>query len=247
MRHWAFGTALLCLSACGQTAPSGVEATPPTAPSQALATIDTAGPNIELASTGFFVDGNGHVLTAGHAVNGCTNIYVEKENRTVRATFVARSDTADLALIKIGETLGLPAVFARSDEVGEKDMVFAANYATLGDILAHGGALSNAVVADSGSEPGETDITLVSDATYGASGAPVLSSRGLVIGVVTRRGAEDRVYAVKSDVAKAFLAAHNIAFEAVDEPQLGALQDRAARARTVSAHVLCFKGHHRPP
>ena len=141
-RCLAFGAALLCLSACGQTTiKSGAEITPPTAPTQALATVDMAGPNIELASTGFFVDDNGDVLTAAHAVDGCTNIYAEKEGQTVRATFIARSDTVDLAIVKIRETMGLPAVFAQSDEVGAKDMVFAANYSLLGDILARGGAV----------------------------------------------------------------------------------------------------------
>jgi serine protease Do len=228
------GAVLGGLAACSPT-------TTPTGPAAPLATVAPADIGVELSSTGFFVDNSGHVLTAEHSAVGCAELYVAKEGRTLKADLVGQSDAHDIALIKVRETLGLPAVFASAEAAAEHDMVFAASYEVLGRMLARGGALFNAVVAERGAHDRNDDLELVSDATYGSSGAPVLSSTGLVIGVVTHKGAENRVLASNGDVVKEFLAANHIVFEEDDRPQLSALQDRAHRAQTISAQVLCFK------
>jgi hypothetical protein len=136
---------------------------------------------------------------------------------------------------------GEPAVFARSARPRQRDLVFTAGYLNLPGILARGGALSNAVVVASERDDANADIELVSNATHGTSGAPVLSSAGLVIGVVTHKLRPDRVLATNGGNTKAFLAANNIRFEEDDRPQLAAFQDRAKRAASVSVGVTCFK------
>jgi serine protease Do len=208
---------------------------------QRLATAAVASIGLQLTATGFFVDQNGHVLTAGHAATNCVSLFVNKGKTTLSAKLVAQSLVDDLAVLKVDETLSPPAVFARNVTSAAHDMVFAAAYQTLDGILARGGALSNAVVAgDHGRDP-HADIELVSDATHGASGAPVLSSTGLVIGVITHKLQPDRVLATNADDAKRFLAANHIPLEEDDRPQLGAFQDHARRAATISVGVTCFK------
>jgi serine protease Do len=229
------GALLCCLFAC--------TGAPPASSGKTLATVAPSNIGLELSSTGFFVDNNGHLLTARHAALDCTQLYVAKEDRVLKAKLVASSQAHDLALLKTGETLGLPAVFTRSSDLAANDMVFAAGYEALQDVLAQGGALSNAVVADADPAGEDAEIELVSDATYGASGAPVLSSTGLVIGMITHLGLEGRVFATSADKIKAFIAATHVAYEEDDRPQLGTLQDRAHRAETISANVLCFKQH----
>ncbi|GGF47790.1 hypothetical protein GCM10011611_62760 [Aliidongia dinghuensis] len=189
--------------------------------------------------TGFFVDAHGHLLTANHAADGCSALYVVKEGRTFAAEIVAQSPAHDIAILKIGTTQGLPAVFARSGHPTSDTLVFTAGYQTLPAVLARGGSLFNAVVRGGGEPDGE--IELVSDATHGASGAPVLNANGLVIGIVTTRLDGQHVIATDADAAKALLAANHIAFEQDDRPQLSPLQDRAARAETISTGVTCFK------
>lgn len=206
-----------------------------------LATAFPARIGLELTATGFFVDGEGDLLTANHAANGCSQLYVAKEGRTIRAELVAQSADDDLALLKVPETLGLPAVLADADQPAANEMVFASGYEALQDVLARGGGLFNAAVASAQHEDPGGDIELVSDATYGASGAPVLNADGLVIGIITHREATDHVLATSVNRVKAFLAAQRIAFEQDDRPQLSALQDRAHRAETISANVICFK------
>ncbi len=132
----------------------------------------------EKTGTAFFVDDAGHMLTARHAAEDCSRIVVAKEGRVVAARVVALSPRVDLALIKVPQTLGLAAVFPRSLVASVNDMVFAAAYDTLPPMVAHGGTLANATVTSSfgGSEAGY--LVIDSNVTFGASGAPVLDSRG---------------------------------------------------------------------
>jgi S1-C subfamily serine protease len=227
----ALGLALWTLAACARP----VESSAP------LTTTAPAAIGVQFAGTGFFVDERGHLLTARHTVADCAQMYVVKGGRTVSAELVGQSVAGDLALLKVSETLGVPAVFARTVGVTERDMVFAASYENLQGMLSQGGVLFNAVVADGAPRDREADIVLISDATYGASGAPVLASGGQVIGMITHKVGRDRVLATNVANMKQFLAAHRVAVRQDDRPQLAALQGRASRAATISARVTCFR------
>jgi serine protease Do len=138
----------------------------------------------------------------------------------VAAHLVALSPLFDIALIKLPKTLGLAAVFPRSVTAGVNDMVFAAAYNTLPGMMAHGGTLANATVAPSfgGSEAGY--LAIDSAVTFGASGAPVLDSRGLVEGVISRRTTISRVLVAAAADAKAFLVSNGVHVEEDDRPQI---------------------------
>jgi S1-C subfamily serine protease len=193
----------------------------------------------EKSGTAFFVDELGHMLTAGHAANDCIRMIVAKEGQVVEAHVVVVSSKADLALIKVPTTLGLSAVFPRSVTAGANDLVFAAAYDKLAALMSHGGMLANATVASNNSETG--DLAIYSNVTFGASGAPVLDSRGLVQGVISRRTEADQVLAVGAAVAKTFLRAHGVAFYEDDRPQIAAAGSRANRAASISARVTCLQ------
>src|SRR5437762_306567 len=159
------------------------------------------------------------MLTARHAAEDCSRLVVAKEGRVVSARLVALAPHVDLALIKLPKTLGLAAVFPRGGRAGVNDMVFAAAYDTLPAMLTRGGILANAtVVSGLGGDPG--NLVIDSDVTFGASGAPVLDSRGLVEGVVSRRATVNRVVAVGAAETKAFLAGNGIRFDQDDRPQI---------------------------
>jgi S1-C subfamily serine protease len=195
----------------------------------------------EKTGTGFFVDDTGNMLTARHAVEGCTRIVVAKEGRAVAARVVALAPGVDLALIKVPKTMGLAAVFPRDVTATVDDMVFAAAYDTLPPMTARGGMLANATVArsDGGSEAGY--LAIDSNVTFGASGAPVLDSRGLVEGVISRRTTISRVLAVGAVEAKAFLVGNGIRLEQDDRPQIAGGGSRANRAASISARVTCLQ------
>lgn len=222
---------LLGLTACGPRPPEGRQPLAAAAPA-AGATLER-----ELASTGFVAGGEGAVLTAAHAADDCPLLFVRKDGRTLAAQLVALSPRDDLALLKVEAPLGPPAVFARAGTLARNDLVFAGSYQALHGNR-DGGALFNGAVA-AVAEDGT--VELVSNATHGASGAPVLNASGLVIGVISRRVGANRVLATGAGAAKAFLAANGVAVAEDERPQLGAFQGRASRAATLSVAVLCYK------
>jgi hypothetical protein len=193
----------------------------------------------ERAGTGFYVDDIGHMLTARHVVQDCSRIMVQKEGRTSSAQVTAVSTPYDLALLHTAKTRGLAAVFPRSVVTLTNDIVFAADYASLPTMLVRGGMLANASVSPATGSDESGHIALQSTLTFGSSGAPVLDSRGLIEGVVSRRTAINRVLAVGSTAAKAFLAASNIRFQQDDRPQISGSASRAHRAASISARVIC--------
>jgi S1-C subfamily serine protease len=195
----------------------------------------------EKNGTAFFVDDAGHMLTARHAAEDCARIIVVKEGHAVSAQLVALSPRFDVALIKVPKTLGLAAVFPRSVTAGVNDMVFAGAYDTLPAMMAHGGTLANATVAPNlgGSETGY--LVIDSNVTFGASGAPVLDSRGLVEGVISRRTMINRVLTVGAAETKAFLVSNGIRVQEDDRPQIAGGSSRANRAASISARVTCLQ------
>lgn len=195
----------------------------------------------EKSGTAFFVDDSGHMLTARHAAEDCAHVVVTKEGRAVHARVVALSPRFDIALIKLPKTLGLAAVFPRGVTAAANDMMFAAAYDTLPSMIGRGGTLANATVASGygGSEAGY--LAIDSNVTFGASGAPVLDSRGLVQGVISRRTMVNRVLAVGAGETKAFLASNGIRFAEDDRPQIAGGGSRANRASSISARVTCLQ------
>ncbi|MFH0302084.1 serine protease [Bradyrhizobium sp. 31Argb] len=194
-------------------------------------------PNRQKTGTGFFVDDKGHMLTARHAAEDCSRLIVFKEGRALAAQLVALSPSADIALIKVSKTLGLAAVFPSSVGVSTNDMVFASAYDKL---ATNRGMFANATVAGSpGSQSGVLQID--TDVTFGASGAPVLDSRGLVQGIISRRTGSSRVVAVGAGDAKSFLASKGVRVAEDDRSQIVATTSRSSRAASISARVTCLQ------
>ena len=194
----------------------------------------------EKSGTAFFVDDSGDLLTARHAVDDCTRVIITKEGRAVAARVVALSSRSDIALIKVPRTLGLAAVFPQNVTASANDMVFVSAYDRLAG-LKRGGTLANATVSGA---PGSREtgyLAIDSDATFGASGAPVLDGRGLVQGVISRRTTATRVLAVDAAEAKAFLASNGIHFDEDDRSQIAGAAPRADRAASISARVICLQ------
>ncbi|WP_249225566.1 S1 family peptidase [Tardiphaga alba] len=194
----------------------------------------------ERAGTGFFVDDRGHILTARHVVQSCSRIVVHKEGRSMTAKLVAVSTPYDLALLHTPKTRGLAAVFPRNVTSAVNDMVFAADYTNLPTTVTRGGMLANASVGKTAGGDEAGHIAITSPVTYGASGAPVLDSRGLVEGVISRKTNVNRVLAVGAAGAKAFLASNNIRLQEDDRPQISGSASRAHRAASISAGIVCL-------
>lgn len=192
-----------------------------------------------LTGTAFFVDGNGHLLTARHTVEGCRNVVITKERWRTTGRVTALSSRVDLALIKAPKTLGLWATFPRTVGGTPNDMVFASSYDSLAGLLSMGGMMANARVMAPAADSERGHLVMDSTAGVGTSGAPVLDRLGLVQGVVSRRTLVNRVLAVNASESKAFLSANGISADQDDRPQIAATGSRAHRAASLSTRVTC--------
>lgn len=201
----------------------------------------------EMASnaTGFFIDMEGTVLTARHAVQGCQNLYTLKDGRVARAELVAASKETDLALVKSAIEPYLAAVFATDTAVRGSRPVFAAGYDALRHMKDRAKVLYNGFALDRSARTEEVRFMLFSGAAHGASGSPVLNGEGLVVGLVARRetagalSGQSVVVAVSGSAIKAFLRQAGVAFRESDRAEIGPLQARAPRAATLSVGILC--------
>lgn len=210
----------------------------------------------ESSASGVFLNADGDVLTAAHAVSACRSLFLIKGAQVVEATLRAIDPALDLAVLAGTLRPYLSATIAQADLLPSASIgVFAEAYETLQRLPDRAGLLSNAMTV-----PGAEGLQLISGARPGASGTAVLGADGLLLGMVVERvaaaphaagrvlsrgpapgpsGGATQVRAVSATHIKHFLAAHGIAFSQSANAQLSPLQSPAARASTLSVGVLC--------
>ncbi|WP_265213709.1 S1 family peptidase [Herbaspirillum lusitanum] len=213
--------------------------------------------SIEAQASGIFLNADGDVLTARHAVSGCRSLYVVKDGKVVMAILRAVSNEDDVAVLATALKPFLSAVFQRSALPPERSVaVFAEAYSRLLRLPDRARTLSNAITVPE--EGGE--LQLLSGVKPGASGSAVLGAGGLVLGMVVERvagalsgagvaqahvrnpaqtGAATLVKALPAAAIKHFLRAANVGFAESDTAQISAQQSPAARAFTLGAGVIC--------
>ena len=215
----------------------------------------------EAQASGVFLNANGDVLTARHAVAGCGSLYVVKDARVVTASLRAVSDETDVAVLATALKPVLSAVFSRTELPSDRSVaVFAEAYSRLLRMPDRARVLSNAMTVVVTSPTEGRDLQLLSGVKPGASGSPVLGVGGLLLGIVVERVAgapgtaeavllqsgnpakaagATSVRAVSSSVIKRFLRAHGIDFSESDAAQISMQQSPAARAFTLEVGVIC--------
>ena len=228
---------LLCLS-CGSTQAAPTE-------------------SIEAQASGVFLNAEGDVLTARHAIAGCRSLYVVKDGKVVMATLRAVSNEEDIAVLATALKPFLSAVFQRATLPPDRSVaVFAEAYSRLLRMPERARTLSNAITVPD--DDGE--LQLLSGVKPGASGSAVLGASGLVLGMVVERvagapanagaaqvharnpaqaGGATLVRAVPAISIKRFLRTSGIDFAESDAAQISAQQSPAARAFTLGAGVIC--------
>ncbi|HCP78130.1 MAG: hypothetical protein CML16_14720 [Pusillimonas sp.] len=212
--------------------------------------------HLDVHATGVFINARGDVLTARHAVNDCSAVYVVKDTRVVTARIRAVSQDHDLAVLSTDLKPYLSATFPIDMKAQRTSRgVFAESYTVVQRMPNRSDVVFNGLF-----DPAKDALSLLSPVQPGASGSPVLSN-GLVLGVVVERldpvqgtkgsmvlsqvgkGVDvhgpSRVKAVSARHIKDFLHDSVIAFTENDEPQLGRMQAQAPRAATLSVGVIC--------
>ncbi len=202
--------------------------------------------------SGFFVDDAGYLLTNAHVVKDCGYPTLRfGDGRTEPIVIVARDEANDLALLKIRGRSPAYAKFRGAPPIrlGESVVVF--GY-PLSGYLSKNGNLSTGLVASlAGAGDHEAEMQISAPVQSGNSGGPVVDQSGHVVGVVvaksnTKTIAKDYVeviqnanFAVKADVAKAFLDRFAVSYETEPPGEDLKTPDVADIVRASSAQVIC--------
>ncbi len=136
-------------------------------------------------ASGFFVSGDGLIVTNNHVVANGTSFEVTTDNgKTYQAKVVGTDPQTDLALIKVSASTDFPYVRLATDLPRSGDWVL-----PVGNPFGLGGTVTAGIVSargrDIGEGPYDDFIQIDAPVNVGNSGGPTFNVRGEVIGVNT--------------------------------------------------------------
>ena len=214
--------------------------------------IALAQDNAVWSGSGVVVGANGEILTNYHVVDGCSNITAQLPNHgTEGAELVARDQENDLAIVRIKSSPSLIAAFREGPPLRIGDRVIALGY-PLSGVLASTVNLSVGVVSALAGLGDDSRYTQISAPVQpGNSGGPLLDASGHLVGIVTAKLDAIRAvrqwgdipqnvnFAVKADVAKAFLESRGFKYKTERSDQQLADADVADTAKLFTAYIEC--------
>ena len=159
--------------------------------------------------TGFFIDQDGHILTAATVVDDADSCWVDWRGQRVNARVVGRDPQTNVALLKIEPEAGVATSFlprGNSDELRVGSMVIAIGFPydlpsapVVGFITGIDIKCGTHVFATS-------HIRAGCRLSPGQSGGPLLNVHGEVIGVAVAAHADDQCYALPINAAQKICA-----------------------------------------
>jgi S1-C subfamily serine protease len=226
-------------------APAQIAGTAPVAPPS------PAGPVIKSSGTAFVVGRDGIMLTNQHVVDGCGSLTLQSGERL---NVVASDRKADLAILQVSGRVFDKIVRFRRDQtidLGESLMVFGfPHYRAVSTALNITNGIVSATVGV-GNDP--TNFQMNAALQPGNSGGPVIDAAGLAIGVAVARLNDVRImattgtvpqtmnYAVRGQIAEAFLLSNGIMVEKVRSDGTVDLREVARTMQEAVLPVLCYR------
>jgi putative serine protease PepD len=141
--------------------------------------------------TGFVYDGDGHIVTNEHVIDGASSVSVKlPDGSTWKATVVGSDTSSDLAVLKISAPAAklTPLVLADSSAVQVGDGVVA-----IGNPFGLDGTVTSGIVSAVDREISAPDGTPIEGAiqtdaaiNHGNSGGPLLNLQGKVVGITSQ-------------------------------------------------------------
>ncbi len=147
---------------------------------------DTPVPRTETAlGSGFFISGDGYIVTNNHVVANSTSLQVTTDDGKVyQAKVVGADPQTDLAVIKVTGSIDFPYVRFAASEPRIGDWVL-----PVGNPFGLGGTVTAGIVSargrDIGAGPYDDFIQIDAPVNKGNSGGPTFNVKGEVIGVNT--------------------------------------------------------------
>ena len=204
------------------------------------------------SGSGFFVSSAGHILTNDHVIAGCAKLQIYPDGGN--ATIKARDRRNDLALLQTSaERVTRPAPL-RSERarVGESAVAagYPSPYALLGDSAKVTSGIVSALLGPGGDS---RHLQIMAPIQSGNSGGPLLDGSGHVLGVVASKLnalcigqticdiSQNTALAIRAEIARAFLNAHNIPYQNAPTAIALSNEEIAAEARAYTVLIECWK------
>jgi len=205
--------------------------------------------------TGFFVNGDGYLLTNAHVVEGCKDALVRQGHSGVQpATIVAREVTNDLAILKIDEKPEAFGTFRGAPQIRLGDSIVVFGYPLAGMLSSTGNLSTGLISSLTGAGDDVSKLQISAPVQSGNSGGAVVDQSGRIVGVVVAkaniqaRGTEEKPdieviqnvnFAIKAGMAQFFLDANQIHYEAEAPGADLKTPDVADIARSFTVQVAC--------
>lgn len=202
--------------------------------------------------TGFFITGNGHILTNAHVVKGCTKVDLQQPGDLAQSGRVMATDEQnDLAVIVTD--MKPPAVAAMRIEVrlGENIAVF--GFPLSNKLSTSGNFTVGIVSALAGLKDNSAEIQISAPIQPGNSGGPVFDIHGNVVAVTVATATtaimgdashdvmpQNINFAIKASIALTFLNSNGVKPDAqVDTKTSLDTAELADRAKARTVRIVC--------
>lgn len=205
--------------------------------------------------TGFFVNGDGYLLTNAHVVDGCEDAFVRRGNTDVQpAAIVAREKANDLAILKVERKNAAFGKFRGTPQIRLGDTIVVFGYPLTGFLSSTGNLSTGLVASLAGTGDDVTQLQISAPVQSGNSGGAVVDQSGHVVGIVVAKsnlqahgtGEDTDIeviqnvnFAIKAGMAQFFLDANQVRYDV--EPPGDDLKtpDVADIARGFTVQVAC--------
>lgn len=205
--------------------------------------------------TGFFVNGDGYLLTNAHVVDGCDDAFVRRGNTDVQpAAIVAREKANDLAILKVERKNATFGKFRGTPQIRLGDTIVVFGYPLTGFLSSTGNLSTGLVASLAGTGDDVTQLQISAPVQSGNSGGAVVDQSGHVVGIVVAKsnlqahgtGEDTDIeviqnvnFAIKAGMAQFFLDANQVRYDV--EPPGDDLKtpDVADIARGFTVQVAC--------
>jgi S1-C subfamily serine protease len=210
-----------------------------------------AGVRPPASGSGFFIGGDGHILTAAHLVRECRRITVSYLDVFTTAEIERISERFDLAMLRIERQAARFPRLRDFAKIRPGERIFNFSFPASEQLADAPFVSAGYVTSTSGFEGESSHFRMSVDLQFGSSGSPVFDQEGSVVGMVQSRLVSTpgdivqpvRVnYAVNAETMKLFLAetSHfHFSREVADRPLES--HEIAERARRYTVRVRCHR------
>jgi S1-C subfamily serine protease len=207
------------------------------------------------SGSGVLIGAKGEILTNAHVVEACQTIIVKlASGDSETGALVARDESNDLAVVRVTGTDNPPtpiASFREGPALRAGDQIVVLGYPLSGVLATEANVSVGNVNALAGIADDSRYVQISAPVQPGNSGGPLLDASGHLVGIVTAKLDALRVarftgdipqnvnFALKTEVARAFLDSKGIAYQTARSDRQLSVADVGSIARPFTVRVEC--------